>query len=164
MPVTQSSHHKRYKNRSCSRKRGAGNRLFLFKKSLTSGQITAINTQRPASITWAVGYDGRNRVTSFARNNAQTSYTYDPNSNRISSIAKTTADTDLDGDFDADDKSKAVAQALAIDPQSNKLLGFSQSTVTTRGTRTLSTVNTNVAYSLDAAGNLTSDGLRVRAD
>ena len=53
-------------------------------------------------------------------------------------------------------------QITAINTQrrSTSLLGFTQSTSTTQGTRTLSSVNTRVSYGLDAAGNLTSDGLR----
>ncbi|MEI2678866.1 MAG: hypothetical protein V9G29_13965 [Burkholderiaceae bacterium] len=43
---------------------------------------------------------------------------------------------------------------------SNRLLGFSQTLTQVRGTRTISTANSNVNYTLDAAGNLTSDGLR----
>jgi RHS repeat-associated protein len=46
---------------------------------------------------------------------------------------------------------------------SNRLLGFTQSITSVRGTQTLSTVNSAVNYSLDAAGNLSSDGLRAFA-
>ena len=49
MFATQLGDRKCCKNRSCSRKRDAGNRPFLFKKSLTTRQITAVNTQRPAT-------------------------------------------------------------------------------------------------------------------
>ena len=42
----------------------------------------------------------------------------------------------------------------------NRLLGFTQTLSRTQGTRTLSTTSAQVAYSLDGAGNLTSDGLR----
>ena len=37
-------------------------------------------------ITWQVGYDSRNRLTSFVRDGAQTHYTYDANSNRLTAI------------------------------------------------------------------------------
>jgi hypothetical protein len=43
---------------------------------------------------------------------------------------------------------------------SNRLLGFSQTITTLTGTKTNSTVNSQVNYTLDANGNLTSDGLR----
>ncbi|MBX3588698.1 MAG: hypothetical protein KF796_18865 [Ramlibacter sp.] len=90
-------------------------------------------------MSWAIGYDSRNRLTA---------------------IDKTTSDTDLDGDFDDSDFSKSTAQALSLDPASNKLLGFTQTLTKVKGTKTVSTVSSNVAYSLDANGALTSDGLR----
>ena len=108
----------------------------------------------------AAGYDNRNRLTQLNRAGAETTYTYDANSNRLSAIDKTTSDTDLDGEFDDSDFSKSTGQALNIDPASNKLLGFTQTFTKVRGTRTLSILNTNVAYTLDANGALTSDGLR----
>ena len=108
----------------------------------------------------AVTYDNRNRLTQLNRAGAETTYTYDANSNRLSAIDKTTSDTDLDGEFDDSDFSKSTGQALNIDPASNKLLGFTQTFTKVRGTRTLSILNTNVAYTLDANGALTSDGLR----
>ena len=42
----------------------------------------------------------------------------------------------------------------------NRLLGFTQTMTNTRGTRTLASINAQVRYGLDAAGNFTSDGLR----
>ncbi|MBP8019200.1 MAG: hypothetical protein KAY82_04110 [Hylemonella sp.] len=39
-------------------------------------------------------------------------------------------------------------------------VGLTQSFTKVRATKTLSIVNANVTYTLDAAGNLTSDGLR----
>jgi YD repeat-containing protein len=111
-------------------------------------------------LSWTAGYDNRNRLTQFNRAGAETTYTYDANSNRLSAIDKTTSDTDLDGEFDDSDFSKSTGQALNIDPASNKLLGFTQTFTKVRGTKTLSILNTNVAYTLDANGALTSDGLR----
>ena len=117
-------------------------------------------------ITWSAGYDSRNRLTSFNSNGASTttSYTYDPNSNRLTAINKTTSDTDQDGDFDAVDFQKTTSQALAVGSTSNKLTGFTQTLTTQRtnaaGNPVTSTVNSQVNYSLDPNGNLTSDGLR----
>ena len=59
-----------------------------------------------------------------------------------------------------DNPNRRTRQALNIASDSNRLLGFSQNLTRMRGDRTLSSVSTNVNYSLDAAGNLTSDGLR----
>jgi RHS repeat-associated protein len=80
--------------------------------------------------------------------------------NRLSSIDKTTSDTDLDGDFDQADFSQTSSQSSNLDAASNKLLGFSQTITKVRGTRTLATTNSSVNYALDANGNMTTDGLR----
>ncbi|MBX3588702.1 MAG: hypothetical protein KF796_18885 [Ramlibacter sp.] len=128
----------------------------LWASSTATGTVTLYTTP----LSWTAGYDSRNRLTSFNRNGAETRYTYDANSNRLTAIDKTTSDTDLDGDFDDSDFSKSTAQALNVDPASNKLLGFTQTLTKVKGTRTVSTVSSNVAYSLDANGALTSDGLR----
>jgi RHS repeat-associated protein len=98
-----------------------------------------------------------------AAGNAAATFSYDPNSNRLTSINKVTSDTDLDGDFDQFDKASSTAQTLAIGSGTNKLLGFSQTLTSTKGTKTLSTSSQQVNYQLDAAGNLTSDGLRTFA-
>jgi RHS repeat-associated protein len=82
------------------------------------------------------------------------------NSNRLSSIAITATDTDKDGLFETSEQRRNQAQQLAIAASSNRLLGFSQTVTTLTGTRTNSTVNSQVNYTLDANGNLTSDGLR----
>ncbi len=146
--------------------------------STASGTVTNTVTSNTSyyqtPISWSIGYDARSRVTSFNRvlansgavgangtnGNSSTAYSYDANSNRLTSINKKIADSDLDGDFDQADRAQTIAQDLNVEGASNKLLGFSQITTTTRGTRTLSTVNTQVNYALDAVGNLTSDGLR----
>ncbi len=109
---------------------------------------------------WFAGYDNRNRLTSFERAGAQTSYTYDANSNRLSAIDASTSDTDLDGQFEQSDFNQSTRQALNIASDSNRLLGFTQSLTRMRGDRTISSATSNVNYTLDAAGNLTSDGLR----
>jgi hypothetical protein len=82
------------------------------------------------------------------------------NSNRLNSIAITATDTDKDGLFETSEQRKNQAQQLSIAAGSNRLLGFSQTLTTLTGTRTNSTVTSQVNYTLDANGNLTSDGLR----
>ena len=125
------------------------------------GTATTVVTQTYlAPLNWQASYDSRNRLVGFNRPGSQTTYTYDANSNRLSSLDKTTSDTDLDGQFDADDFSLSTSQVSVLDASSNKLLGFSQTLSKVRGTRTLAITNSAVNYSLDANGNLTSDGLR----
>ncbi|UUZ65161.1 hypothetical protein LP417_11255 [Polaromonas sp. P1-6] len=132
-------------------------------RPVTSGVGTGTVTltelyQTPLS--WSASYDSRNRLTGFNRAGAETRYSYDANSNRLTAIDKTTSDTDLDGLFDADDFSQTSSQALNIEGSSNKLLGFSQTHSKTKGGKTLASTSSNVSYSLDANGNLTHDGLR----
>jgi RHS repeat-associated protein len=119
---------------------------------------TSTNT---TPITWTASYDRRNRLTSFGRTSSSTSYTYDVNSNRLSSIDTRTSDTDLNGNFDQASPSQTTSQTtnqtLSIASDSNRLLGFYQTLSTTGQPRT---TNTQVSYSLDANGNLTSDGQR----
>ena len=91
---------------------------------------------------------------------SQVAYSYDANSNRLSALDKTTSDTDLDGQFDADDFALSTSQASNLDATSNRLLRFSQTLTKVRGTKTLGITNSVVNYSLDANGNLSSDGLR----
>jgi RHS repeat-associated protein len=130
------------------------------------GTSTNIVTELyPAPFSWQAGYDNRNRLTSFNRPGSEQSYTYDANSNRLTSIAKKISDTDIDGLFEATDRAATTAQSLNIAATSNKLLGFNQSVLTqataANGTRrTVSNVISQINYQLDANGNLTSDGLR----
>jgi RHS repeat-associated protein len=132
----------------------------------TIGTETSIITELyQVPFTWNAGYDSRNRLTGFNRAGSEQSYTYDANSNRLTSIAKKVSDTDIDGLFEATDRAATTSQALNIEATSNKLLGFNQSVLTqataANGTRrTISNVITAVNYQLDANGNLTSDGLR----
>jgi RHS repeat-associated protein len=128
---------------------------------------TAATSYYPTQLTWQVAYDNRGRITGFNRagsggqnGNSTMAYTYDANSNRLSSIVKTTADTDLDGIFEATDRAQTTSQSQQIAASSNRLLGFNQTMTTTKGTRTLATSTAQVVYGLDAAGNLTTDGLR----
>ena len=142
---------------------------LFAQRTVTTGNGTATtsvlqNYSTPA--TWQVGYDSRNRVVSFTRTDsgntsrAGASYTYDPNSNRLSAVNRTTTDTDKDGLFEANEQRKTAAQTLSIGAGSNKLLGFTQVLTTVTGTRTNAVVNSQVNYTLDPAGNLLSDGLR----
>jgi RHS repeat-associated protein len=129
----------------------------------TTATVTTELYQTP--FTWAAGYDNRNRLTSFNRAGSEQSYSYDANSNRLTSIAKKVSDTDIDGVFEATDRAATTAQNLNIEQNSNKLLGFNQSVLTqataANGTRrTVSNVISSINYQLDANGNLTSDGLR----
>jgi RHS repeat-associated protein len=140
-------------------------------RSVPAATGTATVTQLYTTpISWAIDYDNRDRITRFARSipgnaagqqaAASSAYTYDANSNRLSSIAITATDTDKDGLFETSEQRKNQAQQLSIAANSNRLLGFTQSVTTLTGTRTNSTVNSQVNYTLDANGNLTSDGLR----
>ncbi len=132
----------------------------------TIGTETSIVTELyQVPFTWTAGYDNRNRLTSFNRAGSEQSYSYDANSNRLTSIAKKVSDTDIDGVFEATDRAATTAQNLNIEQTSNKLLGFNQSVLTqataANGTRrTVSNVISSINYQLDANGNLTSDGLR----
>ncbi len=110
--------------------------------------------------TWQATYDNRNRLTGFTRAGSETRYTYDANSNRLSAIDKTISDTNGNGTFDVPDTALTASQTLTIQPTSNRLLGFAQTITNVRGTQTLSTTAASVTYSIDANGNLTSDGLR----
>ena len=142
---------------------------LIAQRTVTTGTGTAtvsVLQNYTTPVQWNVGYDNRDRVVSFSRQDGSAtsgegaSYTYDPNSNRLTSIAQTTADTNKDGLFGSNEVRKNTAQTLNLASNSNKLLGFSQVLTTVTGTKTNSTVNSSVNYTLDAAGNLTSDGLR----
>jgi RHS repeat-associated protein len=127
----------------------------------TVGTGTATVTEYyKVPLTWTAGYDTRNRLTGFTRAGSQTSYTYDPNSNRLTSIDKTSVDIDQDNQIDATDTATTTAQTASLQATSNRLLGFSQTITKVKGTQTLSTTAASVTYSIDANGNLTSDGLR----
>jgi RHS repeat-associated protein len=132
----------------------------LYSRALNQGNSGQANTLQQTPITWQIAYDNRGRVTRFERSHAQTSYSYDANSNRISSTARSSGAIDLDDNFDQPDRALSIAQAYNVEASSNRLLGFSQTTSTSKGTRTVSTVSASVNYPLDQAGNITSDGLR----
>jgi RHS repeat-associated protein len=128
-----------------------------------TGTTTVSTRYQPTTLTWTASYDSRDRLTALVRSNTSSRYQYDANSNRLTSVAQTIADTNGNTSFEALDTAANTAQALAVDANSNRLLGFTQSLTSVRGTQTLSTVNSAVNYSLDAAGNLASDGLRAFA-
>ena len=145
---------------------------LIAQRTVTTGTGTATTSvlQNVATpVKWQIGYDSRDRVTSFTRVDGSAtsgegaSYTYDPNSNRLASIAQTTTDTNKDGVFGSNEVRKNTSQALNIGSGSNILLGFTQVLTTVTGTKTNSTVSSQVNYTLDVAGNLTSDGLRTFA-
>ncbi|MES2785274.1 MAG: RHS repeat-associated core domain-containing protein [Pseudomonadota bacterium] len=114
----------------------------------------------PMQLSWTAGYDSRDRLTSFNRDGAQTSYSYDANSNRLTALDKVTGDADLDGLFESSDQTRTTSQALRIDEASNRLLGFTPTLTTTRNGTVTSVAKLPVNYTLDANGAMTSDGLR----
>jgi RHS repeat-associated protein len=125
-----------------------------------SQSVSASSPYSATTLTWTVGYDNRDRVTSFIRAGAGNSYTYDANSNRLTALSAVTRDTDLDSDLDGADYNRSTTQSLNIGSGNNRLMGFAQTVTKVQGSSTLSTTNSSVTYSLDANGNLTSDGLR----
>lgn len=114
------------------------------------------------AISWTAAYDNRDRLISFTRAGATTQYSYDANSNRMSSAETVSSNTDLGADFDQPDRQKTTAQTHTMAATSNRLLGFSQTQTTQQASTNtvLGTSSTQVSYQLDAAGHLTSDGLR----
>jgi RHS repeat-associated protein len=129
-------------------------------RTVSDGAGSAVTQLYTTPLSWSAGYDSRNRLTTFAREGASTSYSYDPNSNRLTAIDKVTSDTDLDGVFDTGDFSQTTSQSQSIDAASNKLLGFTQTVTKVKGTKTEAITASQISYSLDANGAMTSDGLR----
>ncbi|MBC7706264.1 MAG: hypothetical protein H7274_20225, partial [Rhodoferax sp.] len=145
----------------------AASRITGITQSLwASGIVNGKQTLFTTPLTWTAGYDNRNRLTSFDRAGASTSYTYDANSNRLTSQDTRTSDTDLDLDFASADMSQATGQALNVDAASNRLFGFNQRVTTSQSgkadaiTKTTVTYSVDVNYSVDENGAMTSDGLR----
>jgi RHS repeat-associated protein len=103
------------------------------------------------------------RITSFSRNGSTRAYNYDTNGNRLSAQTSQYLDLNLSGAQDPSDPALAVQQTLSVAATSNRLLGFSQTqSQSTGGAAPVTTqASAQINYSLDAAGNLTSDGLRV---
>ena len=144
---------------AASRITGITQNLWAQGSTIDPATGTARSSTYPTPVTWSASYDNRNRLTTFARDSVTTTYTYDANGNRLSAVAKTTSDTDLDGDFDQADFSKTTRQNLSIDTGSNRLLGFTQTLTSIKGNQTVSSSTSQITYRLDQSGNLTSDGL-----
>jgi len=119
----------------------------------------ALQPAGPLELSWTVGYDSRNRIVRFASAWATTLYSYDANGNRLTQQDSALGTHDLDADHEDPGRNRDTRRTLKIDASSNRLLGLSQTQTEVQGTRS-TTSKTSVTYSLDAAGNLTSDGLR----
>ncbi|RYG14866.1 MAG: RHS repeat protein [Burkholderiales bacterium] len=145
-----------YTHDAASRITGITQNLYAKGTGSASGGTTPYVT----SLAFTAGYDARNRLVSLVRAGAETRYTYDANSNRLSAIDTVTSDTDLDNAFDAVDLASTTSQALNVELASNTLLGFQQTVVRTSKGVTKSTVVTPVNYTVDENGAMTSDGLR----
>jgi RHS repeat-associated protein len=122
--------------------------------------VQGTGTVYTTPLAFTAGYDSRNRLTSFNRGGAETRYSYDANSNRLTSLDSATSQTNLDGVRSEAGFARITSQNLNIEGTSNRLLGFNQTVTTRSGDRTLATVNTPVNYTVDANGSMTSDGLR----
>jgi RHS repeat-associated protein len=122
--------------------------------------VQGTGTVYTTPLAFTAGYDSRNRLTSFIREGAETRYSYDANSNRLTAMDLATSQTNLDGVRSESGFARITSQNLNIDGTSNRLLGFNQSVTTRSAGRTLATVNTPVSYTVDANGSMTSDGLR----
>lgn len=125
-----------------------------------NGKTQTVTQLYQTPISWNAGYDARNRLTSFARTGADTKYSYDANSNRLTAVDTTSSEIDLEAAFDAPNFTQSANQNLNIDAASNKLLGFSQTLTKTQAGAAVSSVTSQVNFSLDANGAITSDGLR----
>ncbi|KQO19472.1 hypothetical protein ASF16_05640 [Acidovorax sp. Leaf78] len=113
-------------------------------------------TVQETPVTWNVQYSRTGRITGFTRQNASgaatdaTTYEYDANGNRTGSISQQT----LAG------KPTVTSRSYSTNASHNRLLGFAQTqSATDPATGQVSTANTSVAYSYDAAGNQQGDGL-----
>lgn len=138
---------------------GITQRLWAQRAGQDNGRNRSATELYQAPISWTAGYDARNRLTSFTRAGAETQYSYDANSNRLTALETRSSEADLDDAFDRPNHTQSSSQSLNIDPASNKLLGFTQTVTHTRPSGQ-SSVTSQVNYSLDANGAMTSDGLR----
>ncbi len=137
----------------------AAGRITSITQELWAQRTTTLELYR-TPLTWTAGYDNRDRLTSFTRAGASTHYTYDANSNRLTSIDKTTSDTDIDGQFTEQDAASTTSQVSLMDGDSNRLLGFTQTLTTMSNGKVKSVVTAPVNYIVNANGSMTSDGLR----
>jgi RHS repeat-associated protein len=111
-------------------------------------------------LSWTATYDRRDRLTSFSREGASTTYTYDANGNRLTGLDTRSGVIDLESEFAAQGEGLSVDRTFAIEPGSNRLLGFQQTMTGTFDGAASSTSVTEVGYALDANGSTTSDGAR----
>jgi len=133
--------------------------------SITQNLIATTSVSGTASyylvpLQWNVAYDVRGRVTGFNRTGHGVTYTYDGNSNRLTSSDVRRSDSDLDGEVSGGDTIRTVEQAYDIAAASNRLMGFSKSISTTEAGQAVSSATLSVALQLDAAGSMVHDGLR----
>ena len=128
--------------------------------AVVNGKTVTTTELYQTPVSWNAGYDARNRLIRFTRAGADTRYSYDANSNRLTAVDTTSSDIDLEAAFDAPDFTQSANQNLNVDAASNKLLGFSQTLIRTQAGTAISSVTGQVNYSLDANGAMTSDGLR----
>lgn len=122
-----------------------------------AGRITAISQDlwQPASTNpqdstlshatklWTVKYDLAGRIIQFGDTGRTTTYTYDANGNRKTSVQTTTVGTP-----------GTLSRTYGSASTHNRLLGFTQTT--TAGSNT---ANTSVTYQYNSAGDLLGDGL-----
>lgn len=111
-------------------------------------------------IDWTAGYDNRDRLIRFSRAGAETTYTYDANSNRLSAQETQGSDVDLEGNFSDVGQGQSRNQTTTIGSDSNRLLGFTQTLTRTQNGQPVSSNSATVNYQVDANGAMTSDGLR----
>lgn len=124
----------------------AGRITTLSQELFKPSDSNPANSSVTASInSWTVGYDNLGRITSFNDAAKQTSFTFDPNGNRLSSVQSIGTGT----------ATITITRSYTVDATSNKLTGFTQSTVGPSGTST-----TSVGYTHNANGELVADGLR----
>jgi RHS repeat-associated protein len=138
----------------------AAGRMVGITQNLWAHQSGRNGKLHQVPVSWTVGYDSRNRVTSFVREGADVRYTYDANGNRLSAVTSVTGDTDLDGSFERDKKVLSAKQTLDIEATSNRLLGFKQTITLGEDGKKRGETNAPVRYTVDASGALTNDGLR----
>ncbi|WP_158550291.1 MULTISPECIES: RHS repeat-associated core domain-containing protein [unclassified Simplicispira] len=105
------------------------------------------STLSQADTTWSVQYDNLGRITQLGDSVRSTSYQYDANGNRTSSVQTTTTGNPA--------SISTVSRSYGTAAGHNRLLGFEQ-TASGAG----NTATSSVAYQYNAAGDLTHDGLR----
>ncbi|MBC5763896.1 RHS repeat-associated core domain-containing protein [Ramlibacter albus] len=128
-------------------------------RSVTSGTTTVAELYK-YPVHWSAGYDARHRLTRFSRTGAESTFSYDPNGNRLLAVETQSSDVDLDAAFDQPGFTQSTTRSSNIDGGSNRQLGFTQTLVRTRNGKPVSTSTASTRYTLDANGALVSDGIR----